>query len=51
MEFQLNEEEKLVRDQFRQYCKEKLLPRITDANRNEGLFMMYRVISYISDNL
>ena len=25
----------MIRDQFRAYCKEKLLPRIIEANRNE----------------
>ncbi|XP_074603089.1 glutaryl-CoA dehydrogenase, mitochondrial [Brevipalpus obovatus] len=31
----LTEEEKLMRDQFRQYCQEKLMPRVTMAYRNE----------------
>ena len=35
-ETQLNEEEILIRDQFRSYCQEKLMPRILLANRNEG---------------
>lgn len=25
----------MIRDQFRSYCKEKLLPRVIEANRNE----------------
>lgn len=25
----------MIRDQFRVYCREKLLPRVIDANRNE----------------
>ncbi|XP_014671969.1 PREDICTED: glutaryl-CoA dehydrogenase, mitochondrial-like isoform X1 [Priapulus caudatus] len=29
------DEEKMIRDQFRQYCSEKLLPRITESFRNE----------------
>ena len=35
MDDQLSEEEKMVRDQVNQYCQEKLMPRILDANRNE----------------
>ncbi|XP_046578846.1 glutaryl-CoA dehydrogenase, mitochondrial-like [Haliotis rubra] len=31
----LTEEEIIVRDQFRSYCQEKLMPRILLANRNE----------------
>ncbi len=32
---QLNEEERLVRDAARDYCEDKLMPRIIEANRNE----------------
>ena len=32
---QLTDEERLVRDSTREYCEEKLLPRIIDANRHE----------------
>src|SRR5260221_10910469 len=32
---QLNEEERLIRDSPRQYCQEKLMPRILEANRHE----------------
>lgn len=32
---QLTEEEKMVRDSARSYCKEKLMPRVLLANRNE----------------
>ncbi|CAG9759400.1 unnamed protein product [Ceutorhynchus assimilis] len=35
LESQLKEEEKLIRDQFRNYCQEKLMPRIVKANRHE----------------
>ncbi|CAK9814721.1 Glutaryl-CoA dehydrogenase, mitochondrial [Anthophora plagiata] len=35
LESQLTEDEILMRDQFRSYCKEKLLPRVVEANRNE----------------
>ena len=31
----LTEEERMVRDQVRNYCAEKLMPRILKANRNE----------------
>ncbi|MCG8359380.1 MAG: acyl-CoA dehydrogenase [Kiloniellales bacterium] len=32
---QLSEEERMVRDAARQYCQEKLMPRILEANRHE----------------
>uniref|UniRef100_A0A8B9GTL3 Uncharacterized protein n=1 Tax=Astyanax mexicanus TaxID=7994 RepID=A0A8B9GTL3_ASTMX len=32
----LTEEEVMIRDSFRTYCQEKLMPRILMANRNEG---------------
>jgi len=35
LECRLTEEEKMVRDVFHQYCQEKLMPRVTMANRNE----------------
>ena len=31
----LNEEERMIRDSAHQYCQEKLLPRIIEANRSE----------------
>jgi glutaryl-CoA dehydrogenase len=34
-ESQLTDEERMLRDQFRSYCQEKLMPRILQANRNE----------------
>ena len=34
---QLTEEEVILRDQFHDYCEEKLMPRILLANRNEGV--------------
>lgn len=34
-ESQLTEDEILIRDQFRSYCQEKLMPRILIANRDE----------------
>lgn len=36
LESLLTEEEISIRDSFRQYCQSQLLPRITQANRNEG---------------
>ncbi|CAF0950367.1 unnamed protein product, partial [Didymodactylos carnosus] len=35
LESQLTDDERMVRDQFRAYCQEKLMPRILEANRNE----------------
>lgn len=35
LEGQLAEEEIMIRDSFRSYCQEKLMPRILMANRNE----------------
>ena len=35
LESKLTDEEKLVRDTAYSYCQEKLLPRVTLANRNE----------------
>lgn len=32
---QLHDDEKAIRDSFRAYCNEKLLPRVIEANRNE----------------
>ncbi|CAL1530327.1 unnamed protein product [Lymnaea stagnalis] len=35
LEVCLTEEEIIIRDQFRAYCQEKLMPRIIEANRHE----------------
>jgi glutaryl-CoA dehydrogenase len=35
LEDQLSEEERLVRDTARQYCQEKLMPRVLEAHRHE----------------
>jgi glutaryl-CoA dehydrogenase len=32
---QLSEDERLIRDTARQYCQEKLMPRVVEANRHE----------------
>lgn len=37
----LTEDEIAVRDTFRSYCAEKLLPRVVEANRNEGELLFY----------
>ncbi|ELT94603.1 hypothetical protein CAPTEDRAFT_160039 [Capitella teleta] len=36
LESLLTEDEIILRDQFRQYCQEKLMPRIVMSNRNES---------------
>jgi len=36
LESQLTEDERLIRDSFRAYCQEKLMPRVMHANRHEG---------------
>ncbi|XP_020287372.1 glutaryl-CoA dehydrogenase, mitochondrial [Pseudomyrmex gracilis] len=35
LESQLTQDEILMRDQFRSYCRERLLPRVIEANRKE----------------
>jgi len=35
LESQLTEDERLIRDSFRAYCQEKLMPRVMHANRHE----------------
>ncbi len=35
LEDQLSEDERLIRDTARQYCQDKLMPRILEANRHE----------------
>jgi glutaryl-CoA dehydrogenase len=36
LESLLSEEERMIRDTAQQYCQEKLMPRILEANRNEN---------------
>jgi len=36
LESQLTDDERMIRDQFRDYCQEKLMPRIIEANRKES---------------
>jgi glutaryl-CoA dehydrogenase len=35
LEGQLSEEERMIRDNVREYCSKSLMPRILNANRNE----------------
>lgn len=37
LESLLTEEEIILRDTIRQYCDEKLMPRILESNRHEGI--------------
>lgn len=41
LEGQLTEDEIMIRDSFRIYCQEKLMPRIIMANRNEGERLLF----------
>ena len=41
LESQLTDDERMIRDQFRIYCQEKLMPRIVEANRKESKFIVY----------
>lgn len=36
LELELNEEERMIRDQFRTYCQNKLMPRVKQAYRDEN---------------
>lgn len=36
LESLLTEDEISIRDTFRTYCEEKLMPRVINGNRNEG---------------
>jgi len=42
-ETQLSDEERMLRDQFRNYCQDKLMPHILLANRDEGLDVLCTV--------
>jgi len=41
LESQLKDDERMIRDQFRSYCQEKLMPRIIEANRKESQIDFY----------
>jgi hypothetical protein len=42
LESQLTDDERMIRDQFRSYCQEKLMPRIIEANRKESkIFLIF----------
>jgi hypothetical protein len=43
---QLKEDEIIVRDSFKAYCQDKLMPRVLLANRNEGENII-KILSYI----
>lgn len=36
LESQLTDDERMIRDQFRAYCQEKLMTRVLEANRKES---------------
>lgn len=36
LESMLTDDEVMIRDQFKQYCQERLMPRILMANRDQG---------------
>ena len=40
LESQLTDHDKAIRDQFRSYCQDKLMPRILMANRKESTILM-----------
>ena len=40
LESQLTEDEIMIRDAFRDYCQEKLMPRIKEANRHESEYVV-----------
>lgn len=41
LEALLTEEEIMIRDSFRTYCQDKLMPRVLMANRNEGTVLFW----------
>lgn len=43
---QLTDEEIMIQDQFKEYCQEKLMPRILLANRNEGNYIFCFEVVY-----
>lgn len=43
----LLEDEILVRDQFRAYCQDRLMPRVLMANRNESKYIILYTSSKI----
>ncbi len=36
LESQLSDDERMIRDQFRSYCQDKLMKRVIEANRKES---------------
>lgn len=43
LESQLTEDERMMRDSFKTYCQDKLMPRITLANRHEGSILPHKL--------
>ena len=53
LESLLLEDEIIMRDQFRQYCRDKLFPRVLESNRHEGMcigFIRSSVYNYCLSN-
>lgn len=48
LESQLTEDERMMRDSFKTYCQEKLMPRITMANRHEGRPNIHTIVGGVS---
>ena len=48
LESQLTEDERMMRDSFKTYCLEKLMPRITMANRHEGRPNIHTIVGGVS---
>lgn len=42
LESLLTEDEILLKNSFRSYCQQKLMPRIMEANRKEGVLSFFR---------
>lgn len=49
LESQLKDDERMIRDQFRLYCQEKLMPRVTEANRKESRINISHSILYLNN--
>jgi hypothetical protein len=44
LESQLTQDEIMMRDSFRSFCEEKLMPRVLLAHRNEGMTKLLSLI-------
>lgn len=47
LESSFTDDEKSIRDTFRSYCKDNLMPRIIEANRHEGKFFPQMILGII----